>query len=106
MANYLVTASYSPEGVKGVLKNGGTARVDAVSKAVQGLGGKMHSFHFAFGQEDVYVVFDMPDNTAASALGLAVGATGLVGIKTVVLLTPAEIDDAAKLQVDYKAPGK
>jgi uncharacterized protein with GYD domain len=106
MASYLVIASYSPDGVKGVLKNGGTARADAVKSAVKGLGGKMQSFHFAFGGEDAYVLVDLPDNIAAAALGLAVAATGLAGVKTVVLLTPGEIDEAAKRQVDYKPPGK
>jgi uncharacterized protein with GYD domain len=106
MANYLVMASYSPDGIKGVLKSGGTARVDAVSKAVQGLGGKMHSFHFAFGGDDAYVLVELPDNVAAAALGLAVSSTGLASVKTIVLLTPAEIDEAAKRQVAYTPPGK
>ena len=76
MANYLVTASYTSEGVKGVLKDGGTARVDAVKKAIEGLGGKLQSFHFAFGGDDAYVIVDLPDNVAAAALGLAVSSTG------------------------------
>jgi uncharacterized protein with GYD domain len=106
MANFLVVASYTSDGVKGVLKGGGTARADAVKSAIKALGGKMESFYFAFGSDDVYVIAELPDNTAAAALGLAVSATGMVSAKTVVLLEPREIDDAAKLQVDYKAPGK
>jgi uncharacterized protein with GYD domain len=106
MANYLVIASYSPDGIKGLLKTGGTARVDAVKKAVEGLGGKLHSFHFAFGGEDAYVTAELPDNVAAAALGLAVSATGLAAVKTIVLLTPAELDEAAKRQVSYTPPGK
>ena len=106
MANYLVTASYSPDGIKGLLKSGGTARVDAVKKAVEGLGGKLRSFHFAFGGEDAYVIVELPDNIAAAALGLAVSAAGLAAVKTVVLLTAAEVDEAAKRQVAYTPPGK
>lgn len=106
MSSYLVIASYTSEGVKGVLKSGGTARADAVKKAVKALGGKMQSFHFAFGSEDVYAIADLPDNIAAAALGLAVSSTGLVSVKTVVLLSPAEIDEAAKRQVAYTPPGK
>jgi uncharacterized protein with GYD domain len=106
MANYLVVASYSPDGIKGVLKSGGTARADAVNKAVQGLGGKMHSFHFAFGDDDAYVMVELPDNVAAAALGLAVSSTGLASVKTIVLLAPAEVDEAAKRQVAYTPPGK
>jgi uncharacterized protein with GYD domain len=106
MAEFLVTASYSSEGVKGVLKTGGTARVEAVSKAVQGLGGTMRSFHFAFGGDDAIVIVELPDNVAAAALGLAVASTGLASVKTTVLLTPNDIDDAAKRQVAYTPPGK
>ena len=106
MTSYLVTASYSPEGVRGVLKNGGTARADAVSKAVQELGGTMLSFHFAFGGDDAVVIVELPDNVAAAALGLAVASTGLAAARTTVLLTPAEIDEAAKRQVAYTPPGK
>jgi len=106
MATYLVIGSYSPDGVKGVLKSGGTARADAVKKTVKSLGGKVLSYHFAFGADDVYAIVDLPDNIAAAALGLAVSSTGLVGAKTVVLLTPAEIDEAAKRQVTYSPPGK
>jgi uncharacterized protein with GYD domain len=106
MSSYLVIASYTSEGVKGVLKSGGTARADAVKKAVKALGGKMQSFHFAFGSDDAYVIVDLPDNVAAAALGLAVASTGLVGAKTVVLLSPAEIDEAAQRQVAYSPPGQ
>lgn len=106
MASYLVIASYSPDGVKGLLKNGGTARVDAVKKTIKSLGGKVQSFHFAFGAEDAYVIVELPDNIAAAALGLAVSSSGLTSVKTVVLLTPAEIDEAAKRQVSYTPPGK
>ncbi len=106
MASYLVIASYTPEGAKGVLKNGGTARVDTVKKTIKGLGGKLQSFHFAFGAEDAYVIVDLPDNVAAAALGLAVSSAGLTSVKTVVLLTADEIDEAAKRQVNYTPPGK
>ena len=105
MANYLIVASYSSDGAKGVLKNGGTARVDAVKKTIKSLGGKVQSFHFAFGADDAYVIVDLPDNIAAAALGLAVSSTGLTHVKTVVLLTPAEFDEAAQRQVTYSPPG-
>jgi uncharacterized protein with GYD domain len=101
-----VTGRYSPEGVKGLLKGGGTARTKAIAEMVSGLGGSVESFHFAFGADDVFVVVDLPDNVAAAAIALAVAATGLVGIRVVVLLTPSEIDEAAKRQVSYTPPGK
>jgi uncharacterized protein with GYD domain len=106
MAKYLIAASYTADGVKGLLKNGGTARVDSVKKTIEGLGGTLESFHFAFGADDAVVIVDLPDNVSAAAVGLAVAATGLTTARTTVLLTPDEIDRAAKLQVDYAPPGK
>jgi len=106
MAKYLITASYTAEGVKGLLKGGGTARADAVTKTIEGLGGTLESFHFAFGADDAIVIVDLPDNVSAAAVGLAVAATGLTTARTTVLLTPDEIDRAAQLQVNYSPPGK
>ena len=105
MAKYLVIASYTPEGIKGIISKGGSARRDAVAAMAKGLGGKVEAFYFGFGEGDAYVIVELPDNVAAAAVGLAVTATGLASTKTVVLLSPEEIDQAAKTQVGYKAPG-
>jgi uncharacterized protein with GYD domain len=106
MAKYLVIANYKPEGVKGLLAKGGTARSEAVAKAIAGVGGTVESFHFAFGADDAYVIVDAPDNVAVASVAMQVASTGVVDCRVVVLLEPAEIDDAAKLQVDYAPPGK
>ena len=102
MAKYLVVASYTAEGIKGVVSKGGSARKEAVTKMVTGLGGKVESFYFGFGEGDAFVTLDLPDNVSAAALGLAVSATGLASTKTIVLLTAEEIDsrgqDAGHLQ--------
>ena len=105
MAKYLIVASYTADGIKGVLSKGGTARRDAVAKTVADLGGQVESFYFAFGEDDAYVTVDLPDNVSAAAVGMAVGASGMVTSRTVVLLTPEEIDKAAKTQLAYHAPG-
>jgi uncharacterized protein with GYD domain len=105
MPRYLVTASYSPEGVKGVLAKGGTARVESVTHAVEALDGKVHSFDFAFGADDAVVIVELPDNVSAAAISLAVSATGLAATRVVPLITPAEIDEAAKKTVAYTPPG-
>lgn len=106
VAKYLWLASYSTDGVKGVLKEGGSGRRDAIEKLIADLGGTLEAFYFAFGENDVYVIADLPDNITAAAVSLAVGATGAVNIKTAVLLTPDEIDRAAHTTVGYRAPGK
>jgi uncharacterized protein with GYD domain len=105
MPKYLFEASYTFEGVKGVQREGGSSRRDAVAKAVESVGGRLESFYFAFGESDAYAILDLPDNVSAAAVGLTVSSTGLASTKTVVLLTPEEIDKAAKTKVAYKGPG-
>ena len=105
MAKYLFKASYTREGIQGVLKEGGTGRRDAVEKLTKGMGGSLESFYFAFGGTDAYVVTDLPDNASAAAVALAVNAAGGAGATTVVLLTPEEVDEASKKTVDYRPPG-
>lgn len=84
---------------------GGSAREAAARAAAESVGGAVESFHFAFGGADVYVVADLPDNVAAAALALAVTAGGGATTRTVVLLTPADVDPAVALQVGYRPPG-
>ena len=106
MSRYLIQASLSSEGLKGVLKEGGTGRKDAIGKMLADLGGTLESFYFAFGEEDVYALVDVPDNVTAAAIGMTVSASGAVTTKTVVLLTPEEIDQATKKSVAYRPPGQ
>ncbi len=107
MAKYMFRATYSQEGLKGVLKGGGSARRAAVTQSMQSVGGKLDAFYFAFGRDDALVIVDAPDNVSAAALALAVGASGSVSrLETVVLLTPEEVDQAAKKAVTYRAPGQ
>jgi len=106
MPKYLIKASYAPEGVKGLLKEGGSSRRETVEKLIAGLGGKLEVFYYAFGEHDVYAISDIPDAVTAAALGLAINSSGLVSVSTTVLLTPEDIDKAAKKTVKYRAPGK
>lgn len=105
MPKYLISASYSAEGTKGLLKGGGTARRAAATQAVQSVEGKVEAFYYAFGEHDAYVIVDAPDNVSAAAVSMAVNATGAVRIKTTPLLTPEEMDQAAKKQIRYTPPG-
>src|SRR5215204_7823430 len=105
MPKYLVAASYTVEGVKGVQSSGGSSRRDAIAAVAESLGGRLESFYFAFGDHDVYTVVDLPDNESAAAVALTVNAAGGASIRTVVLLTPEEVDAAAKRSVDYRPPG-
>lgn len=106
MAKYLLKVSYSADGLKGVMKEGGTNRVKAVERALGGVGGSLESFYFAFGRDDVYVIVDVPDHTAAMAMAATVASSGAIdSYETVVLLSPAEVDQAMHVTVDYAPPG-
>ena len=107
MAKYLITASYTAAGTKGLLAGGGgSARRKVVQDMMQGLGGSVEAFYYAFGEADVYAIIDAPDNVTAAAVSLAVNASGAVTTKTSPLLTVEEIDQAAKKTVRYRAPGQ
>jgi uncharacterized protein with GYD domain len=105
MSKYLVTGSYSTQGVKGVMSEGGSGRVNAVKKLIASLGGSVESMYFGFGGEDFYITVDLPGNTEMAGVALTTVATGAVNVRTIVLLTPEEIDAAVKLSPDYRAPG-
>ena len=105
MPKYLIQASYTNEGVKGIQSAGGSARRDAVKSALEGVGGSLESFYFGFGDADAYVTADLPDNQSAAAVAITVNAAGGAVVKTVVLLTPEEVDAAAQQSVDYRPPG-
>jgi uncharacterized protein with GYD domain len=105
MPKYLLQVNYTLEGVRGVLAKGGSARKAAAQAAAKSAGGKVESFHFAFGSTDAYVIADLPDNAAAAALALTVSAGGGVTVATTPLLTPDEIDQAAGANVKYRPPG-
>jgi uncharacterized protein with GYD domain len=106
MAKFLIKAAYNAEGTKGLLKEGGSKRKSTVEKLVEGLGGKVESFYYALGEYDAYVLVDLPDVATASALALTVNATGLVTISTTQLITPADIDAAASISINYRGPGQ
>jgi len=106
MPKYLVKASYTVEGTKGLIKGGGgTARRNAVQQMMQGIGGKVESFYYAFGHDDAFVILDAPNNVSVAAVSLAVKAAGGANSEVIVLLTPEEIDQAAKMTINYRAPG-
>lgn len=106
MPRYLIIADYTAQGDQGLIKQGGTARRASVTEMIEKLGGRVETFDYAFGADDVFTVCELPDNVTAAAIGLVVGASGLTKVRTVVLLTPEEIDAAAQKHADYHGPGQ
>ena len=105
MPHYLFRASYSQDGLRGVLKEGAASRVGAVQTLVQSLGGRVESCYWAFGADDFIMIAELPDNQAAAAAATTVGASGTGSITTTVLLTADEIDEARGRRGAYRAPG-
>jgi uncharacterized protein with GYD domain len=106
MPKYLAQCNYVGEGVKGLLKEGGSSRRAVVEKLVESVGGTVDAFYYAFGEIDLYVIADLPDNVTMTALALLVAASGVITIKTTVLITPEEVDEAVKKTPSYRPPGQ
>ncbi len=108
MPKYLIQASFTQEGLKGLLKEGGSGRRRAVDQLAKSIGGKVEAFYFAFGETDVFVIMEAPDNASIAAASLAVSAAGAVRTRTVVLITPEEMDQAVEKSssVAYRPPGE
>lgn len=105
MPKFMAKAHYNADGARALMKEGGSSRVAAVTKAAKAIGGKVESFYFAYGGDDAFVIVDVPNEAAALALSLAVNASGTVTLDMVPLITPKQMDDAAKVTVKYRAPG-
>jgi uncharacterized protein with GYD domain len=106
MSKFLIEASYTAAGLKGLQNDKASGRLEALTRAVQSLGGKVESMHFALGKDDVIAILDLADAAAAAALGVAVSATGLVRTRATALLTVDEMDQALTRSPVYRGPGQ
>jgi uncharacterized protein with GYD domain len=106
MPKFLMEASYTADGAKGLAREGGSSRRKTVEETVTSLQGKLEAFYYAFGSSDVILIVDLPDAVTAAALSLAINQTGAVQAKSTVLMTAEEMDQAAKKSVSYRSPGK
>src|SRR4029079_8992960 len=105
MAKYLIKANYKGDGVKGLMSDGGSKRVEAASAAIEAVGGSLDSFYFAFGDTDVYAICDFPDTASATAMSLAINAAGAVALSLTLLMTPEDVDAAVAKSPKYRPPG-
>jgi len=106
MHKYLFYGSYTPEGYAGLVKEGGSARIGAAQRALQSVGGSLEAFYYSNGEQDFYIIVNLPDNISSTAITLAGNASGTFRIRAVALLTAEEMDEAAKMQVDFRPPGR
>jgi len=106
MPKFLFEAKYTPEAVRGVMQQGGTARRTTIEQLFASCGGRLEGFYFALGPTDVYAFGDLPDTETAAAIALTINGDGRTAVQTVALLSPEEIDSAARSAIDYHAPGE
>ena len=106
MAKYMYQATYTLDGVRGLLKETASGRQKAVESAITAMGGKVEAFYYCFGMDDVVLIMDLPDNVAAAGLGMTVAASGMVRGRITPLLTVAETDKALGVKVGYRPPGQ
>jgi uncharacterized protein with GYD domain len=106
LAKYLIQARYTSEGIQGLFKDSASGRRADVQAAVGALGGRIEAFYYAFGDDDVVAILDLPDNTKAAALGLSISGSGAVRVRTTPLLTVEDVDQALEIRMKYRAPGK
>ena len=105
MQKYLFYGSYTPEGYKGLLNEGGSARISAAKQALQSVGGSLESFYYSNGEQDFYIIVNLPNHVSSTAITLAGNSSGTFSIRAVALLTPEEMDEAVKMKVDFRPPG-
>jgi uncharacterized protein with GYD domain len=106
MAKFLMQATYTPEGVQGLIKDGAKGRVNAVKALLKSGGGKLESMHWGVGADEVFMVVDVPDNIAAARISATVTAAGYVTLSSTPLLTADELDKALTKGVKYRGPGE
>ena len=106
MPKYLVQASYTTQGILGLAQDSASGRRADVQAAVTALGGKVEAFYYSFGEDDVVIILDLPNNVAAAAMGLTSAASGAVRVRTTPLLTVEDVDKALEVKLKYRPPGK
>jgi uncharacterized protein with GYD domain len=105
MPKYMICANYTARGMEGVRAGGAKSRVDAVTTMLEAMGGRLESFHFAFGDTDVYAIAEVPDDEAAAAVAIAINRSGAASVRTIKLLSAEQVDEALRRTVEYQPPG-
>jgi uncharacterized protein with GYD domain len=106
MPKFLIEASYTAEGLKGLQRDKAEGRTNALNNALRSVDGQLECIYWCLGDRDVVLIADMPDIAAAAALASTACASGLVRTKTTQLLSAAELDAALETQINYRAPGR
>ncbi|MGH2483243.1 MAG: GYD domain-containing protein [Candidatus Limnocylindria bacterium] len=105
MAKYLFIGRYTADGAKGILREGGSGRINAARQVVESVGGTVESLYWGFGKDDWYATVDLPSHAAAAAISLTIGGSGTSNVRSIPLMTAEDIDAATKLSPSFRPPG-
>lgn len=105
MPKFLIKANYTAEGMKGLQKDKASGREKSIAAACKALGGKLDHLYYALGDDDVFVIVDLPSHVHVASLGVAVGTSGMASTRSVPLLTVGEMDKALGEGTKYRPPG-
>ena len=106
MAKYLVRATYSAEGSRGIIKDGGSGRRRAVQGLIESVGGTLEAFYYTFGDADLIWICDLPTPADAVAMSLAINSARGAQVKVTQLLTVDEVDEGVSKAVVYHPPNR
>ena len=104
MPKYLVQGSYTDQGLKGLLNEGGSKRRAVVEQLATEMGGNLEAFYFAFGSDDFVIILDLPSNIDMTATAIVAQASGTVKSRVTVLVTPEDMDRAVQRKVNFRPP--
>ena len=105
MPKYLVQGSYTDQGLKGLLKEGGSKRQAVGQQLAKEMGGKLEAFYFAFGSDDFVIILDLPSNMEMAATAIVAQASGTVKSRVTVLVRlPEDVDQAVQRKVEFRPP--
>ena len=105
MGKYMFHTSYTGKGLVGLLKEGGSRRWAALTQTIEAMGGSVEGLYYAFGETDLYIIADLPDDATATAVSLNIANAGALTIRATVLIPPETVDVAVKKKVPYRPPG-
>jgi uncharacterized protein with GYD domain len=106
MSTYFMQGKYTVDGIKGLIKEGGSRRNEEVTKLVSSVGGTLRSLSFAATSPTWFVVMDLPERGSVAAITATIIGSGAVTVdQCVEIMTPAQLDAAVKKMPAYRPPG-
>ena len=99
MSKFMYSGNYTKRGIKGLLKDGGTARKEETVRLVESLGGKVEAYYWCYGRTDFITIMDFPDHTTVTGMALNIAASGTFTGNLTPLISVEEMDEMVKVSI-------